>query len=69
MKTYEVIISNTVYSKVRVEANSLHDAKKKTRSQELADLPEGLFGELWNASMNGDVSVYYDVHDAREVEA
>jgi len=67
MRTYEITISNTIYSKVKVDADCLHDAKQMVKARELEDLPEGLCGELWNASMNGDITVYYDVHDGKEV--
>lgn len=66
-KTYEVTVSNTIFSKVRVEAiseeNALGIANFGTLDGLSAELEEAIYDEI----TSGNVEVYYDVYDAKEV--
>jgi hypothetical protein len=66
-KTYEVTVSDTIYSKVRVEAVSEENALGIANFATLSGLPAELEEAINDASMSGNVDVYYDVYDAKEV--
>jgi hypothetical protein len=66
-KTYEVTVSNTIFSKVRVEAISEENALGIANFGMLDGLPAELEEAINDASMSGNVDVYYDAYDAKEV--